>query len=183
MQEPPMYYEKGDYIETLTGNKVSRKSVLCGSMNIRLHGKTIIKPGAVIRGDLANVIVGRLSLIGDNTVIRPSYKRFKSGIAFFPLTIGDHVTIDEGSVVEAASIGSYVSIGKNCIISKRCIIKDCSSIPDNTILAADTVVPPFTEYRGAPGLFYQELQESWIEVQKEKTTSYYERFQAVQTQK
>lgn len=39
MQSLPIYYDKADYIETVTGNKVSRKSVLCGSMNIRLHGK------------------------------------------------------------------------------------------------------------------------------------------------
>jgi carbonic anhydrase/acetyltransferase-like protein (isoleucine patch superfamily) len=39
--------------------------------------QTIIKPGAIIRGDLANVNIGRFSLIGENAVIRPSYKRFK----------------------------------------------------------------------------------------------------------
>lgn len=32
-------YNKEDYIETLTGNRVSRKSILCGSQNIRLAGK------------------------------------------------------------------------------------------------------------------------------------------------
>jgi hypothetical protein len=35
-------YNKEDYIETLTGNRVSRKSILCGSQNIRLAGKVLI---------------------------------------------------------------------------------------------------------------------------------------------
>lgn len=37
-------------------------------------------------------------------------------IAFFPLSIGEHVFIGEGAVVSAASVGSYVYIGKNAII-------------------------------------------------------------------
>lgn len=37
-------------------------------------------------------------------------------VAFFPLYIGDHVFIGEGSIVSAASVGSYVYIGKNVII-------------------------------------------------------------------
>lgn len=34
----------------------------------------------------------------------------------YPVKIGDHVHIGEGSVVEAAQIGNCVTIGKNCII-------------------------------------------------------------------
>lgn len=37
-------------------------------------------------------------------------------MAFFPLHIGDHVFIGEGSIVNAAVVGSYVYIGKNCVI-------------------------------------------------------------------
>jgi len=177
MQAPVLYYDKADYIETVTGNKVSRKSVLCGSMNIRLHGKTIIKAGAIIRGDLANVIVGRLSVIGENVVVRPSYKRFKGGIAFFPLTIGDNVIVGDNTVISAASIGSCVHIGKNCVIAKQCILKDCCRIPDNTILPPNTIVPPFTAYSGKPQQI-EELPESFQEVMREYALAYYESFQA-----
>ena len=41
---------------------------------------------------------------------------FDFSVAFFPLHIGDHVFIDEGSIVNAAQVGSYVHIGKNCVI-------------------------------------------------------------------
>ena len=34
-------YDKAEFIETSTGNKVSRKSVLCGSQNIHLNGKVV----------------------------------------------------------------------------------------------------------------------------------------------
>lgn len=36
--------------------------------------------------------------------------------SYYPMKIGDHVFVGEGSVVEAALIGSYVHIAKDCVI-------------------------------------------------------------------
>lgn len=130
------YYNKDEFVETASGNKVNsikytkiinydssnriwqvnRQTVLCGSQNIVLHGKVIVDKGAIIRGDLANVRTGRYCIISKNAVIRPPFKQFSKGVAFFPLHIGDHVYIGENSVISAASIGSYVYIGKNVVI-------------------------------------------------------------------
>ena len=51
-------------------------------------------------------------MIGERSVIRPPFKKFMKGVAFFPLHIGDHVLIEEDCVVNAAQVGSYVHIGK-----------------------------------------------------------------------
>ena len=90
--------------------------MLCGSQNIILNGKNIVQSDAIIRGDLANVRVGRHCIISSKSVIRPPFKKFSKGVAFFPLQIGDHVYIGEGSVINAAVINSYVYIGKNVVI-------------------------------------------------------------------
>ncbi|KAE8579181.1 hypothetical protein XENTR_v10023937 [Xenopus tropicalis] len=116
MELSELLYNKSEYIETASGNKVSRQSVLCGSQNIVLNGKTIVMNDCIIRGDLANVRVGRHCVIKSRSVIRPPFKKFSKGVAFFPLHIGDHVFIEEDCVVNAAQIGSYVHIGKNCVI-------------------------------------------------------------------
>lgn len=99
-----------------SGNKVSRQTVLCGSQNIVLNGKVIVQGGSIIRGDLATVRTGRYCIISKNAVIRPPFKQFSKGIAFFPMHIGDHVFIGEGAVVSAAVVGSFVYIGRNAII-------------------------------------------------------------------
>lgn len=62
-----------------TGNRVSRVSVLCGSQNIVLSGKVIVLNGVIIRGDLANVRVGRHCVISSKAVIRPPFKKFSKG--------------------------------------------------------------------------------------------------------
>ena len=48
MEPSDVYYNQQDYIETVSGNKVCKKSVLLGSQNIMLHGKV----GALIWSDL-----------------------------------------------------------------------------------------------------------------------------------
>ena len=58
---------------------MSRASVLCGSQNIVLSGKVIVHSGVVVRGDLANVRVGRHCIINEKAVIRPPFKKFSKG--------------------------------------------------------------------------------------------------------
>uniref|UniRef100_A0A8C4K584 Dynactin subunit 5 n=1 Tax=Dromaius novaehollandiae TaxID=8790 RepID=A0A8C4K584_DRONO len=104
-----------------SGNKVSRQSVLCGSQNIVLNGKTIVMNDCIIRGDLANVRVGRHCVVKSRSVIRPPFK--KKGTEF------------------------KIHMLKNT----RCVLKDCCKILDNTVLPPETVVPPFTVFSGCPG--------------------------------
>lgn len=70
-------------VKQASGNKVSRKTVLCGSQNIVLNGKVIVQTGAIIRGDLSNVRTGRYCVISQKAVIRPAYKQFSTGYVFF----------------------------------------------------------------------------------------------------
>ena len=49
-----------------------------------------------------------------NEIFTPTFSVFS--VAFFPLQIGDHVFIGEGSIVNAAVVNSYVYIGKNVVI-------------------------------------------------------------------
>ncbi|XP_044748499.1 dynactin subunit 5 [Coccinella septempunctata] len=176
MEIQDTYYDKSEYVETASGNKVCRRTILCGSQNIVLQGKVIIQSEAIIRGDLANVKTGRYCIISREAVIRPPYKKFSKGVAFFPLSMGDHVFIGEKSVVCAAVIGNFVYIGKNCVIGRRCELKDGCVIEDNTVLAPETVVPPFTRYGGSPGVQVGTLPEVQPDIMVDYTRSYYQHF-------
>lgn len=185
MEPPIVYYPRSEYIETDTGNKVSRKSVICGSQNIILGGKTIIQTDCVIRGDLRRtggghavvVAIGRYCLLAKGSIIRPPYKTYKGTFSYYPMKIGDHVSIGEGSIVEAATIGSFVHIGKNCVIGRFAIIKDCCKIEDNTVIPPNTVVPSFSIYEGSPGVFVDELPECVQDLYELKTKDFYIKFQ------
>merc|ERR1711920_513598 len=107
---------------------------------------------------------------------RPSYKKYKGSFAFFPMTIGDYVTIGAGSVISAAQIGSCVDIGENCVISKRCIVKENATVLSGTVLPPDTVVPPLTVFGGSPGRYLGDLPESTQVLQKQRASLLYKQF-------
>lgn len=176
MEPQDVYYNMGQYVETASGNKVSRQTVLCGSQNIVLHGKVIVQSDAIIRGDLSNVKIGRYCIISKNAVIRPPYKKFSRGVAFFPLNVGDHVFVGERAVVNAALIGSYVYIGKNAVIGRRSILKDCCYIEDGAVVPPETIVPSFTRFAGSPAVCVEDLPECTLDLMLEFTKNYYQHF-------
>ncbi|KAH9018745.1 dynactin subunit p25 [Lactarius hengduanensis] len=178
--QTPIYYPKAEFIETDTGNKVSRRATISGPQNIILGGKTIISNGAIIRGDLKRagpghavvISLGRYCLVGGGLryevcyhgSFRPPYKTYRGTFNYYPMKIGDFVHIGANTVVEAATVGNHVEIGKNCVIGKFTIIKDCAKIADNTIIPPNTVIPALTLFSGSPGHFIEDLPESTQEV-------------------
>jgi len=167
---------KGEYIETDTGNKVSRKSQIIGTTNIILGGKTVIQAEVIIRGDLLRtlpssaasdgskhsnvaVAIGRYCFLSRGSCLRPPGKLYKGAFSHYPLKIGDHVYVGPASVVEAALIGNHVHIGQGCIIGKFAIIKDCVRILDGTVVPANMVIPSFSVVGGRPGRVIAEIPE------------------------
>jgi carbonic anhydrase/acetyltransferase-like protein (isoleucine patch superfamily) len=122
-----------------TGNKVSRKSIILGSQNIILGGKTVIQADCLIRGDLRRpgtvpveggkdqvmvaVAVGRYCIFSPGCTLQPPSRLRGSAYSYFPLKIGDHVFVGPGAVVRAAQVGNYVHIGAGSVIGDFCILK------------------------------------------------------------
>eukprot|EP00914_Ancora_sagittata_P021771 GHVO01043270.1.p1 GENE.GHVO01043270.1~~GHVO01043270.1.p1 ORF type:complete len:198 (+),score=22.97 GHVO01043270.1:26-595(+) len=154
------YYSKSDFIVTSTGNIVSKNSVLHGTNNIHMAGRSIIEKTAILRGDFAVIKLGRHVYVGEGVTLIPPVKKVKGQVVHLPLNIGDNVMIERGCEIGAASIGTNVKIGAGSQIGKRCIIKDNSVILPESVLAPDTVVPPLSVYGGAPAVFVGELPES-----------------------
>ena len=177
LEQSTQFFNAKDYMSTSSGNIVSRGSILCGTQNIHLHGKTIISKDTIIRGDLAYIRIGRYCILEQGAVVRPPSKRFTKGFHFIPLNIGNYVHVGHNAVIEAAQIGSYVMVGKNCVISPLCILRDCCEIMDGSVLAPGTVVPPFSRYGGVPAKLICELPQCSSNMIKEYVVDKYKNFQ------
>ncbi|PBP20438.1 dynactin [Diplocarpon rosae] len=170
---------KGEYIETDTGNKVSRRSQIIGTTNIILGGKTVIQAEVIIRGDLLRtfpasnpsekhgsavaVAIGRYCFFSRGCELRPPGKLYKGQFSHYPLKIADHVFVGAGSIIEAALIGSHVNIGSNCVVGKFTIIKDYVKIRDGTVVPPNMVIPSFSVVAGRPGRVVAEIAEGEID--------------------
>ena len=188
LSQPDVLYDPADFISTATGVKISRAAKLQGQHQIHLNGKTVVHAGVELRGDLARINVGKYCTMSEGVTLRPSPTSNSdsvdketgegetSAVTHVPLKIGDYVRIGARSEVEAASVGAMVQIGSDCKISPRCILRDCCCLDDGTVLAADTVVPPFSLFAGAPGVLVAELPECTPELFKELAMSEFERF-------
>jgi len=101
-------------------------------------------PGAVIRGDLGRIIIGRKTSLEDNCVIHsgsPSHP-------FRDVAIGDRVIIGHGAAVNCRRIGNNVLIGMNatllhdaeigdfCIIGAGSLVSQGMRVPDRSFVAA-----------------------------------------------
>ncbi len=103
---------------------VSEAAYVIGEVEI--GDNSSIWPGAVVRGDLGKIVIGKESQVEDNSVIHTA-----AGI-----TIGDQVHIGHSVVVHCARIGNKVLIGNHAVLL------DNSEIGDNCIIAAGSLVSP-----------------------------------------
>ncbi len=124
--------------------------------------------GAVLRGDVSYIRVGKNSNVQDNAVIHVSH-----GV---PTIIGENVTIGHLAMVHAAKIEDNVIIGINSVVLDNAVIGEGSVIGAGAVVTANTKIPPNSLALGIPakvvksgedikkmavenGLIYQKLRD------------------------
>merc|ERR1711907_666991 len=179
-EEEEEFHPKASFVQTRSGIIISRSTLLCGPQNIKVEGKSVLKDDAIIRADLAPVKIGSFCVVGERSVIRAPFKRFKGGIVIPKIQIGNHVLIEDDCVISALSIGSHVHIGKGSIVGHRCILKDCCRIAPGSVLPPDTVVPPFAYFGGVPARMIGELPDSFETRMKDLSEMKFKKFKLVE---
>jgi carbonic anhydrase/acetyltransferase-like protein (isoleucine patch superfamily) len=104
--------------------------------DVELGENSGVWPGAVVRGDFANIRIGANTMIEDGSIVH-------SGT---PVEIGDNVLIGHSVVAHGSKIGSNVLIGNNatildgaiignfCVIGAGCLVSQGMEIPDNSFV-------------------------------------------------
>lgn len=105
--------------------------------------------GAVIRGDLSKIRIGKYNSIQDNSVIHGDG----------PTTIGDNCILAHGCCVHGAKIESGSLISINAIVFDRAVIGAESIVALGAVVLADTKVPPRTVMAGVPAKPLKQLTD------------------------
>jgi len=119
---------------------VSEAAYIIGDVEIGENSS--VWPGAVIRGDFAEIRIGRNVAIEDNCVIHAG----SPSALTVGLTIGDNVHIGHNATINCRRIGNNVLIGMSatilhdaeisdfCIIGAGCLVSQGMQIPDKSFV-------------------------------------------------
>jgi carbonic anhydrase/acetyltransferase-like protein (isoleucine patch superfamily) len=94
--------------------------------DVKLGNESSVWPGAVIRGDMAEITVGERTNIQDCCVLHTGKLK---------LTVGNNVTVGHGAILHSCDIGD------NTLIGMGAIVLDAAKIGENCIIGAGTVIP------------------------------------------
>jgi carbonic anhydrase/acetyltransferase-like protein (isoleucine patch superfamily) len=124
---------------------VDNTAVIIGDVEIG-EGSSVW-PGAVIRGDLGKIWIGKESIVEDNCVIHSG----SPGAASGDVRIGDRVTIGHGAVLNCKSVGNYVVIGMNATVIHGAEIGNYCIVGAATLVGEGKVIPDNSLVLGVPG--------------------------------
>ncbi|MGI6153737.1 MAG: gamma carbonic anhydrase family protein [Christensenellaceae bacterium] len=135
---------------------VHKSAVVIG--NVEICDGASVWPGAVVRGDMHKIVIGRNTNIQDNSVLHTEDRT--------PLLIGEDVVVGHNACLHSCTVGN------NCLIGIGSIVLDGAKIGNNCVVAAGALVPPGKEFpdgsmiMGAPAKVAREVTAADMENRK-----------------
>lgn len=128
-----------------------------------------IWPGAVIRGDMGKITIGKFTCVQDNSVVHGDSD----------VVIGDHVVIGHRVLCHAKIVGDRVLLGNGTTVNDGVEIGDDSLLASGTMIVDDVKIPPGSLLVGVPGKVrgrvrkrHTELIKYYGDIYIEKTERY-----------
>lgn len=152
----------------IKGVEINKESFIAD--NARLIGNVEISKdasvwyGAVLRGDMDYIFLGKASNIQDNVTIHNSKG--------YPVIIGENTSIGHNAVVHGSKIGNNCLIGMGAIILNGAQIGDGSIIGAGALVPEGMVVPEGYLALGVPARLVRELSQEEIEKIGDNAKSY-----------
>ena len=140
---------KGKKPQIAKNSFIAPNAVLIG--NVVIGEGSSVWFGAVLRGDINSITVGRYSNIQDNTVVHIDSDK--------PVAIGDYVTVGHSAIIHGCTIGSYCLIGMGATVLDGANIGDGSVVAAGAVVLENQVVPPLSLVAGVPAKVKKTLPE------------------------
>jgi len=149
-----IYYFRRNVVSYLDGKgnvyvspdaKVHPRAVMVGDVEIAAN--SVIKSGAVLRGDFGKVIVGEQVTISENSVLHAGDPESQNSGEVSMLTIGARVNVGRNVVLNGKEVGSdtifadnafmlhRAEIGKNCVVLSNSGVMTRMKVPDGCVVS------------------------------------------------
>jgi carbonic anhydrase/acetyltransferase-like protein (isoleucine patch superfamily) len=166
-------YQLGDDVPQIADSAyVAQEATVVGRVHLGEHAS--VWPGAVIRADNDDIVVGEGSNVQEGAVLHtdPGLK----------LVLGDYVTVGHQAMLHGCTIGDGALIGIQAVVLNRAVIgKDCL-VGAGAIVTEGKVFPDRSLILGAPAKVVRELSDEDVARMRKGAESYVQRQQLFKTQ-
>ena len=122
------------------GVYLARTAVVLG--DVTLGDFSSVWFGAVLRGDINRIVLGRGSNIQDNAVVHLADQ--------YPTILGDYVTVGHSAIIHACTIGDECLIGMGATILDGAVIGPQCLIGANALVTQGVNIPAGSLVLGSP---------------------------------
>lgn len=117
-------------------------AVVIGSVTIGPHSS--IWPGAVLRGDEGEIVIGASTSIQDNGVLHTT--------AEHPTRVGDRCVIGHMVHLEGCTIEDDAMVGNMAMVLHRSIVRSWAIVAANSVVLYGVEVPSYAIAAGSPAV-------------------------------
>ncbi len=111
--------------------------------------------GAVLRGDVAPIVIGEESNVQDGAIIHVDRGR--------PCVVGRGVSVAHGAILHAATIGDHVLVGIGARVLSGAVVGENSIVGAGAVVTEGAVVPPRSLVLGVPARVVKPVTAEQIE--------------------
>lgn len=144
---------------------IHEMATVIGDVHIGEHSS--IWPGAVLRGDLYYIRVGRYTNIQDGTVLHVRTGRS-------PVIVGDYVTVGHNVILHGCTVKDRCLIGMGAIVLDDAVVGEEALVAAGAVVQQGQVVPPRTLVAGIPAKVKRELTDEELRRMEEGCQHYLE---------
>lgn len=119
--------------------------------NVEIGAEASVWPQAVLRGDVARIVVGPRSNVQDGAVVHVADD--------LPAILGSLVTVGHKAIVHACEIGDEVLVGMGAIVLDGARVGARSIIGANATVRQGMEIPPGSLVLGTPAKIARQLSE------------------------
>ncbi len=136
-------YALGDQVPSIHPDAyVHPDAVVIG--NVTIGANSSVWPGAVLRGDDGEIIIGERTSVQDNCVLHTTVEQ--ATVVLDDCVIGHLVHL------EACTIGPWSLIGNGSIVLHRAVVNSWAIVAANAVVLNDTIVPSGALAVGTPAV-------------------------------
>jgi carbonic anhydrase/acetyltransferase-like protein (isoleucine patch superfamily) len=126
--------------------------------NVRIGAQSSIWPGAVLRADFGQIVVGERTSIQDGTILHATED--------WPTVIGNDCVVGHNAHLEGCTVEDRCLVGSGSVVLNRAVVRTGSVVGAAALVPEDLEVPPSHQALGIPARLQPidpQRQAEWID--------------------